>query len=1131
MKLCWSSDTNRPNVTQIKGMLHHLLNNKSQADRTFEERWASLKPNSLALQAPGQELHHTVVIEHHDMIPSPNKGFPQPDKQQSPSLQNLHGSLEDFQELRSISLPASREVSPVKTFDRRRNSSVDLFSSQSSTLDDDDTRKICEAIQDLDDALALEQTSSSECSSIVCTPIRRHSITAKPEDTTLKADSDSEEEETWRGRIERGEFTEKVRIKSRSVQDLMVLTHIDSSSDGEDGDLPQPRLYKSEAFKSEGNICGAVVIEGLLDSFRKLRRLSKIEDNTYESLAPESISTVGVDFHLESSSPLASNKFLSNDLSKYLISDDSAALSVSDVQLETFDQPYSILNVAEDNTNTSRDEENSTLCDSVANEPLLSIANLEQDGNIGVQSFDTPLISLPVNTESPKLAETKSENVQSEVPIVVTDLAESETEITVVKVENVGETSLNLLQPPQKIHKSKQIQVAAAPAVSMIAYESPLSKHHRKIRDISKDLNFLQMKTRFQGTPSTETAGMIAFDSNVPPVSLYSPEEQKTTEVAEAAIVPTETPSLPVMLIVERKPLSSPEKEQKDGPLSTIAFEYVAEKQEALILDDVQSTFEPLYKPRKLTEMCEEVLVNDPKQYNESNMEAVILDVDTNTFEPDIIENKVESVESENSALNRLDNLINEKITAIDNWSTSAEMNFPTKRNSNDFDTIKTSLEEFSIKRTTPDDERSSDSGYRDKVSLSESCDGDAGEKYNLEDIEVELETFGNLGTPSSDSGLERTPHDDLKGFETTDSEEKIDDDDDFWKQQMASLKSATNKTMALFHEAVGADLSPSEEERAYTNSWFKRSLEDSEGSSDAENSGYGLDEASEAAIRSELQQKLPNLGGCSDGGEEEEIKQEDIPVHYNIYPAPLSPILEEQESLASSGSCSPSVSVATKVAARSKSLSSTCSNSPAPVETPPLVMDRSEQFEADIRAALESCSAGPSAPDDDDVLFINTETNVATLVESPLKPKLPFLNFVNGQQVYNSSQNASDIDDQWVEEEEQAESHEHVTKFDEEEEERTASSEGPMVWMSLPSTKAPMPSPEEEHSKLVGAELNDPQRQCVTPDWESDTGSDDSCSSGEFVWKVSVSMCISRVLDYLILINFHYTFAFCNIE
>jgi hypothetical protein len=109
---------------------------------------------------------------------------------------------------------------------------------------------------------------------------------------------------------------------------------------------------------------------------------------------------------------------------------------------------------------------------------------------------------------------------------------------------------------------------------------------------------------------------------------------------------------------------------------------------------------------------------------------------------------------------------------------------------------------------------------------------------------------------------------------------------------------------------------------------------------------------------------------------------------------------------------------------------------------------------------------------------------------------------------VYNSSQNASDIDDQWVEDDDES-PHEHVTKFDEEEEERATSSESPMVWIPLPSTKAPMPSPEEEHSKLVGAELNDPQRQCVTPDWESDTGSDDSCSSGEFVWKVSFLKCI----------------------
>ncbi|XP_065338631.1 uncharacterized protein LOC135938699 isoform X3 [Cloeon dipterum] len=1086
MKLCWSSEMNRPNISQINSMLNHLLSNKSQADKTFEERWASLKPNhSVMLQLPGQQEHHVVVIENHDLKSTPSKDcFPTVEKQRSPSLQNLHGSLDDVQELRSISLPNSREVSPVKTIATTISSTGDLFSSQSTTLDDDDTRKICEAIQDLDDALALEQTSSSECSSIICTPIRRHSITAKPEDTTLKLDSDSEEEETWRGRVERGEFSEKVRQKSQSVQDLMVLTHIDSSSDGDEEYL-MPKPLKGEIFKSEGNICGAVVIEGLLDSFRKLRKLSKIDDAAVDSLPCESISAVALDFQFDDE-PL-SNKFLSSDLSnKYLISDESAA--VSDVQAEAFDQPYSILDITED---TTKEEESES-----AENPNPQ-HSLEQNFDVPVTSFlannkEEPIqvLETPANVLNSIVLES-----QMEVPIVVTDLTKPESEAKTIREETESASSLNLLQPPPpKSHKTKSLHIdLASEPVSMIAYESSQPKHHRKIRDVSKDLNYMQIKSHFQKLPNSDTAGMIAFDSHVPPVSLHSPEDPISTTKAVEASHP------PVMLKVERKPLPSPEKEASEGPNSTIAFEYVEEKQEALILDA-----EPLFKPKRLAELCEETLVLEVKPYDESSMEAIILDVDTTNLaaeicleNPELVQLSTQTTENlQTTALSRLDNLLNDRNDVVSNWS---EMKFSTKKSNGDLDGLKAGLEEFTIKRTTPDDERSSDSGYRDKASLSESCDGESGDKYNLEDIEVELETFGQLGTPSSDSGLERTPHDDLKGFDAADGDEKNEDDDEFWKQQMASLKNAAGKTMALFHEAVGTDLSPSDEEKAYTNSWFKRSLEDSEGSSDAENSGYGLDEASEAAIRSELQQKLPNLGGCSDGGDEEEVRQEDIPVHYNIYPAPLSPILEEQESLASSGSCSPSVSVATKVAVavRSKSLSSSCSNSPAQVETPPLVMDRSEHFEADIRAAIESCSAGASTQDDDDVLFINTETNEATMVESPLKPKLPFLNFANGQEVYGT---ATSVDDQWVEDEEEEEEpvHEKVTSFGMEKDEAAEA----MTWISLPSTKVPMPSPEEEHAKLVGAELNEPQVQCLTPDWESDTGSEDSCSSGEFVWK-----------------------------
>jgi hypothetical protein len=47
-------------------------------------------------------------------------------------------------------------------------------------------------------------------------------------------DSDSEtEEESWRGRVERGAYTEKVKQKSKSVADLMVLVHIEPDSDAD----------------------------------------------------------------------------------------------------------------------------------------------------------------------------------------------------------------------------------------------------------------------------------------------------------------------------------------------------------------------------------------------------------------------------------------------------------------------------------------------------------------------------------------------------------------------------------------------------------------------------------------------------------------------------------------------------------------------------------------------------------------------------------------------------------------------------------------------------------------------------------------------------------------------------------
>lgn len=58
--------------------------------------------------------------------------------------------------------------------------------------------------------------------------------TSKMRNTTIFQESGSEtEEESWKGRIEQGIYTEKVKQKSKSVTDLMVLVHIEPDSDVE----------------------------------------------------------------------------------------------------------------------------------------------------------------------------------------------------------------------------------------------------------------------------------------------------------------------------------------------------------------------------------------------------------------------------------------------------------------------------------------------------------------------------------------------------------------------------------------------------------------------------------------------------------------------------------------------------------------------------------------------------------------------------------------------------------------------------------------------------------------------------------------------------------------------------------
>jgi hypothetical protein len=289
-------------------------------------------------------------------------------RHKSPSLQNLRGSIDDLSECAvevtgaavwhkedgvdhaTDALEGKENEGSILSEEYRENEvkevvvpepDFDSWLKGVETTNEEDAkfvRKISEAIRDLDNALALENTSSSS-SSEVSSKCASHESPTKdtimeqtmvldfrlgradsgmssddkemifqldslPDDSFLDnakstqlenraTDSGTDtEDETWRGRIERGEFSEKVKQKSKSVADLMVLTHIEYS-DGSDSDPPsltwsfersyngrgslttrvRPGLHSrniSTAFSSESNIHGAVLGEEFKDTLRKL---------------------------------------------------------------------------------------------------------------------------------------------------------------------------------------------------------------------------------------------------------------------------------------------------------------------------------------------------------------------------------------------------------------------------------------------------------------------------------------------------------------------------------------------------------------------------------------------------------------------------------------------------------------------------------------------------------------------------------------------------------------------------------------------------------------------------------------------------------------------------------------------
>lgn len=91
----------------------------------------------------------------------------------------------------------------------------------------DEEKSACVQIDSMTDSLIFKQGGSSE--------------------------SDTEEE-NWRRKVERGAYSEKVRLKSRSVADLMVLTHVDYSESETETPMPSLDYRLNRSVRNRSNL-------------------------------------------------------------------------------------------------------------------------------------------------------------------------------------------------------------------------------------------------------------------------------------------------------------------------------------------------------------------------------------------------------------------------------------------------------------------------------------------------------------------------------------------------------------------------------------------------------------------------------------------------------------------------------------------------------------------------------------------------------------------------------------------------------------------------------------------------------------------------------------------------------------
>ena len=183
-------------------------------ERAFDSRWNAAKPSKSSLSEQDEE--------------SP-----------SASLNNLHGSLDNLEE-------QSKEVLSPGT-DKESESGFSAKGLSSKILNR--LRLIClhllflcsllvsAALRSLDEALAAAEATDDEDDVLPEPSFELGDLQTEQAEAGQETDHSSNSSgslfssRSWQDKVARGDLTALVREKSRSVQDLMVLTHVEPMSD------------------------------------------------------------------------------------------------------------------------------------------------------------------------------------------------------------------------------------------------------------------------------------------------------------------------------------------------------------------------------------------------------------------------------------------------------------------------------------------------------------------------------------------------------------------------------------------------------------------------------------------------------------------------------------------------------------------------------------------------------------------------------------------------------------------------------------------------------------------------------------------------------------------------------------